>query len=139
MHKIRGAHLQCVNNHYAKFEYKRNENYLSYRLHKPDTPMHFGRKKYLSSTPVKNKKIFIKCAQNRRCTSSIYEQSWGKVWISWNENCWSYRLHKLGTPKVLQTDGRTDGRTNENTNERTDRRTDGLDPLLDLLSLKRRR
>ena len=21
-HKIRGAHLQCVNNHYAKFEYK---------------------------------------------------------------------------------------------------------------------
>ena len=26
-------------------------------------PMHFVRKKYLSSTPVKNKKIFIKCAQ----------------------------------------------------------------------------
>ena len=22
MHKIGGAHLQCVNNHYAKFEYK---------------------------------------------------------------------------------------------------------------------
>ena len=22
MHKIRGAHHQCVNNHYAKFEYK---------------------------------------------------------------------------------------------------------------------
>ena len=22
MHKIRGAHLQCVNKHYAKFEYK---------------------------------------------------------------------------------------------------------------------
>ena len=21
-HKIKGAHLQCVNNHYAKFEYK---------------------------------------------------------------------------------------------------------------------
>ena len=21
-HKIRGAHLQCVNNHYEKFEYK---------------------------------------------------------------------------------------------------------------------
>ena len=21
-HKIRGAHLQCVNNHHAKFEYK---------------------------------------------------------------------------------------------------------------------
>ena len=22
MHKIEGAHFQCVNNHYAKFEYK---------------------------------------------------------------------------------------------------------------------
>ena len=28
-----------------------------------------------------------------------------------NKNCWSYKLHKLGTPKVLRTDGRTDGRT----------------------------
>ena len=27
-----------------------------------------------------------------------------------NENFWSYRLHKLGTPKVLRTDGQTDGR-----------------------------
>ena len=42
-------------------------------------PMHFGRKKCLSSTPVKNEKIFIKCAQNGRCTSSMYEQSLGKV------------------------------------------------------------
>ena len=45
-----------------------------------------------------------------------------------NENFWSYRLHKLGTSKVLRTDGRTDGRT--------DRQTNGVDPLLDLLSLK---
>ena len=30
VHKIGGAHLQCVNNHYAKFEYKLfgNENCL---------------------------------------------------------------------------------------------------------------
>ena len=28
-----------------------------------------------------------------------------------NENVWSYRLHKLGTPKVLRTDRQTDGRT----------------------------
>ena len=28
-----------------------------------------------------------------------------------NKNFWSYRLHKLGTPKVLRTDRRTDGRT----------------------------
>ena len=39
----------------------------------------------------------------------------------------SYRLHKLGTPKVLWTD------------DQTDRRTDGVDTLLDLLSLKRHR
>ena len=27
-----------------------------------------------------------------------------------NENFWSYILRKLGTPKVLRTDGQTDGR-----------------------------
>ena len=69
----------------------------------------------------------MKRAQNRRCTSSICEQSLGKVGMKRNKNFWSYRLHKLGTPKVLRTDGWTDGRT------------DGVDPLIDLLSLKRRR
>ena len=52
---------------------------LSYRLHKTDNPTHFGWKKCLSSTPVKNEKIFIKCAQNRRCTSLMNEQSICKV------------------------------------------------------------
>ena len=28
-----------------------------------------------------------------------------------NENFLSYRLHKLGSPKVLRKDGRTDGQT----------------------------
>ena len=32
-----------------------------------------------------------------------------------NENFWSYRLHNLGTPKVLRTDGQTDGRTDRRT------------------------
>ena len=50
VHKMGGAHLQYVNNHYAKLE-KRNESF------------------------------------------------------------WSYKLHKLGTPKVLQTDKRTNRRT----------------------------
>ena len=36
--------------------------------------------KCLSSTALKIKKIFIKCAQNRRCTCSIYEQSLYKEW-----------------------------------------------------------
>ena len=35
----------------------------------------------LSSTPQKYKKIFMKHAQNRRCTSSMCEQSLCKDWI----------------------------------------------------------
>ena len=79
MHKIGGAHLLCVNNHYAKFEYKgmKTVGVTDYTNLTPS--MHFGWKKCLSSTPVKIEKIFIKCAQNRRCTSSMYEQSLGKV------------------------------------------------------------
>ena len=42
-----------------------------------------------------------------------------------NKNFRSYRLHKLGTPKVLRTDRRTDGRTDGRTDRRTDGRTDG--------------
>ena len=56
-----------------------------------------------------------------------------------NVNFLSYRLHKLSTPKVLRTDGLTDGQTDGRTDGQTDGRTDGVDPLLDLLSLKRRR
>ena len=38
-HNIRGAHLQCVNNHYAKFEYKgMNTVGVVNRLHKLGTP-----------------------------------------------------------------------------------------------------
>ena len=37
----------------------------------------------------------------------MYEQSLCKVKILRNENCGSYRLHKLGTPKVLRADGRS--------------------------------
>ena len=40
----------------------------------------------------------------------MHEQSYCKVWTKRNENFWSYRLHKLGTPKVLRTDGRKDWR-----------------------------
>ena len=79
MHKIEGAHLQCVNNHYAKFEHKGMKTISVTDYTNLTPPMHFGRKKCLSSTPVKNEKIFIKCAQNRRCTSSMYEQLLGKV------------------------------------------------------------
>ena len=97
---MENANLLCVNNHYA-IEYKGMKNVGSYRLHKPDTIQAFldG-----SSTPLKNEKIVMKCAQNKRCTSSICEQSLCKVKIKRKENFLSYRLHKLGTPKVLWTD-----------------------------------
>ena len=49
-------------------------------------------------------------AKNMRCTSSICEQSLCKVLIKMNENFWSYRLQKLGAPKVLRMDGRSDPR-----------------------------
>ena len=32
-----------------------------------------------------------------------------------NENFWSYRLHKLGTPKVMGTDGQTEGQSEPTT------------------------
>ena len=74
---------------------------MSYRLHKPDTPKHLGWKKILSSSPCKNEKIFLKCAQNRRCT-------------------FSFRKFKVPTKGSIREYGQTDG----------------VDPLLDLLSLK---
>ena len=110
MHKIEGAHLQCVKNHYAKLEYKgmKTVRVTDYTNQTPSKQ--FGRK-CLSSTPLKNEKIFTKCAQNRWCISSICEQSLCKVLNKRNENFRSYRLHKLGTPKVLWTDKQTDGQT----------------------------
>ena len=38
-------------------------------------PKHFGWKKCLSSTPLKNNKIFVKCAQNGKCKSPLRKQS----------------------------------------------------------------
>ena len=73
-HKIEGAHVQCVNNNYTKFEYK-GMNTVGVTGYTNQTPSkHFRWKKCLSSTPVKNEKKIMKCAKNRRCTSSMCEQ-----------------------------------------------------------------
>ena len=56
--KIGDAHLQCVNNHYAKFEYKGMKTIRVTDYTNLTPPMYFGWKKCLSSAPVKNKKIF---------------------------------------------------------------------------------
>ena len=61
-HKIGGAHLQCVNIHYAKFEYE-GMNTVG-RLHKLGTPTHFRWKQCLCSTLIKSEKKNMKCAQN---------------------------------------------------------------------------
>ena len=56
VHKMGDAHLQCVYNHYAKFEYKvmNTVGVADYTNKAP--PKHYGWKKHLSSTPVKNVK-----------------------------------------------------------------------------------
>ena len=53
MHKTEGAHLQCVNNPYAKFEYTGMKTDGVTRLHKQDTPTHFGWKNVINSTLLK--------------------------------------------------------------------------------------
>ena len=62
-YKIVGAHFQCVNKHYAKFEYKgiKSVGVTDYINQTPPKP--FGWNKCLSSTPLKNNKIF-----NQMCT-----------------------------------------------------------------------
>ena len=75
VHKIGGAHLQCVNNHYAKYEYK-GMNTVGVTDYTNLTP--FRTEKMSKFNIRKNVKIFIKCAYIWRCTSSMYEQSLGK-------------------------------------------------------------
>ena len=73
--KIGGAHLQLVNNHYAKFECKEMKTKGVTDDTNQTAPKHFDWKKGVSSTPLKNEKVLIKCAQKRRCTYSMCEQS----------------------------------------------------------------
>ena len=81
VYKIKGGQLQCMNNHCAKFECKGMKTVGATDYTNQTPPMHFGWKKCLCSTLVKNVIIFFKCAQNRRCASSMCEQSLCKVWI----------------------------------------------------------
>ena len=82
------------------------------RTHKPkivneSLPTHFGWKKCLSSTPIKNEKAFIKCAQNKRCTSSMYQQSLGNVCKLLELNITQTRHHKSVEDRQTQTDGQS--------------------------------
>ena len=66
-------------NHYSKFEYigMNTVGVTDYTNQAP--PKHFRWKKCLSSTPVKNEKKIMKYAQNRSCTSSMFEKLLSKV------------------------------------------------------------
>ena len=55
VHKMVGALLQCVNNHYAKFEYKVMNTVAVTNYINKAPPKLYGWKKCLSSTPVKKK------------------------------------------------------------------------------------
>ena len=71
VHKIEGVHLLYVNNHYAKFEFKEIKS-VGVTDYTNQTPSKYH---VLIQHPRKNEKIIMKCAQNRRCTSSMCEQS----------------------------------------------------------------
>ena len=64
-----------VNNHWAKFELKGIKTFgvTDYTNLAPLKCCGWTDRweKCLASTPLKNEKKFMKCAQNRRCTSSI--------------------------------------------------------------------
>ena len=75
VHKIEGAHLQCVNNHNVKFEYKGMQTVGVTDYTNQTLPISFQLEKCLNSTALKNKKLLIKFAQNGRCKSSMCQQS----------------------------------------------------------------
>ena len=78
MHIMGAAHFLCMNNQYEKFEYKgmRTVGVADYTNQTPPT---FWDGKMSMSNTYKKKKIFIKWAENGRCTSFICEQPLCKV------------------------------------------------------------
>ena len=77
------------------------------------TPKHFGWKKCLSSTPVKIEKLYVKRAQNWRCTSSIVNNHYAKFEYKGmktvgvtdytnqtpSKHFWMEKMSKFNTPK----------------------------------------
>ena len=90
MHKTGGTHFQCVNNHFAKFEYK--------GIKSGEVTDYTNQTKMPKFNTPKNKEISLKYAQNRRHTSSMCKQSVCNVIKEWK------RLELHITPKVLRTD-----------------------------------
>ena len=55
VHKMVGAHFQCVNNHYAKFEYKGMKT-VRVTDYTNKAPLRIQDGKMSSPTPIKNRK-----------------------------------------------------------------------------------
>ena len=78
MYTKRGTHLQYSNNYYAKFEYKRMKT-VGVTDYTSRHPLCISDGKMSMFNIRKSVKIFIKFAQNRKCTSSMCEPSLFKV------------------------------------------------------------
>ena len=79
VYKIRGAHLQYMKNYYAKFEYKEMKTArVTFYTNQTPSPLRISDGKMSLFNTRKNCDFFFKCAQNKRCTFSMYEQSLGK-------------------------------------------------------------
>ena len=83
MHKIGGkrSYLQRVNNHYVKFKYKGMKIVgVTDYTNKAPLSISDGKNVFnVSSTPINNKRLFIKCAQNWRCTSAMCNNQYAKI------------------------------------------------------------
>ena len=105
VYKIRGAYLQCMNDHYAKFEYKRMKTVGVTDYTNQTPPTDFRWKKCLSSTPIKMWKYssnvykiggaHLKCVSNHMQSLNIKEwklfelqitQNWHPLCISDGKN-----------------------------------------------------
>ena len=74
VHKIEGAHLKYVNNYYESLNKKECKPFR-FKITQNRHPLSIlDGKKCLSSRPLKNEKKNMKCAQNKRGTSSICTQ-----------------------------------------------------------------
>ena len=56
VHKMEGAHVQCMSNHYGRFEFEGIKTVVVTDYANQTLPSHFGCKKCLSPTPVKMRK-----------------------------------------------------------------------------------
>ena len=93
MYKIEGAHLQCVNNYYAKSEYKRMKTVGVTDYTNPTPTYSFRMEKCLSSTPIRTLSNLHRMAgAHHQCVNNHYVKFKDKK----NENCWG-TIHKPET------------------------------------------